>query len=226
MLKRKRQILIPLLSAGAIFSLAGVGYAAWVIAGGNQTKNAEGATVTAYTVTDKRIALSVTKAENDSNTIVFGKPKDATNKDTDWLIAENDVSAEDLDFHFVATVDNAAYCSEVTATIAIAEANKTDWDAVVSANYVTAPTITIGTKTMGENGSATYAISGSFDWGTHFGKENPYTYYNSKGANETLTVKDSSTTYADDAKTALTALSKLNGAKFVLKVTANFDTSK
>jgi hypothetical protein len=224
MLSKKNRIVASLVSLGSVLALAGAGYAAWVIAGSDQTDNSQGATVEAYAVTDKRIALSVA-AKDDSNTIVFGKPKDATNYEGAWLIAENDVSAEDLDFHFVATVDNAAYCSGVTASIAIAEANKTDWEAVVTADYVTAPTeVIVEKKTEGENGSATYDISGSFAWGTHFGKRNPYTYYNSQGANETL--DSSTTTYADDAKKALTALYKLNGAKFVLTVKATFDTSK
>ena len=208
---------------GAVFALAGVGYAAWVIAGADQKNNSEGANVTAYTVTDKRISLTVAKAENDTNTIIFGKPADATAKDTDWLKAENDVATQDLDFHFVATVQNAQYCSSVTATIAIADANKDAWNAAVKASYVSAPTsITIGEKQSNKaDGSATYAISGSFAWGNHFGSENPYTYYNSKNANDPLSTTDS-TTYVDDAKTALTALAGLNGASFVLTVTATY----
>lgn len=220
MLSKKRKIIISAVSVGAVFALAGVGYAAWVIAGADQKNNSEGANITAYTVTDKRISLTVAKAENDTNTIIFGKPADATAKDTDWLKAENDVATQDLDFHFVATVQNAQYCSSVTATIAIADANKTAWDDAVAKGYVVAPTITVGTAASQADGSATYAITGTFAWGEHFESKNPYTYYNGKTMSDKVGTTDS--TYADDAVAALSAIYKLNGASFVLTVTANY----
>jgi hypothetical protein len=60
-------------------------------------------------------------------------------------------------------------------------------------------------------------ISGSFAWGSHFGSKNPYSYYNSNKATDTLA--SSTTTYEDDAFTSLSALATdLNGVKFKLTV--------
>ena len=216
MLSKKRKIIISAVSVGAVFALAGVGYAAWVIAGSNQSDNSQKANVEAYTVTDKRIGLSV--VTND-NAVVFGKPE-TTDISTAWLTAESDVKDEDLTFSFTATVKNAKYCSGVTAKLDVAETNSTDWKNAVDNGYVVAPTITVGTAASQADGSATYAITGTFAWGKHFESNNPYTYYNGKTMSDKVGTTDS--TYADDAVAALGAIYKLNSASFVLTVTANY----
>ncbi len=216
MLSKKRKIIISAVSVGAVFALAGVGYAAWVIAGSNQSDNSQKANVEAYTVTDKRIGLSV--VTND-NAVVFGKPK-TTDISTAWLTAESDVKDEDLTFSFTATVKNAKYCSGVTASIAVADESKTVWNDAVTNGYVVTPEVSVGTAAAQDDGSATYSITGTFAWGTHFGGKNPYIYYNEKTMSGKVGTTDS--TYADDAVAALSAIYKLNGASFVLTVTANY----
>lgn len=218
MLSKKRKIIISAVSVGAVFALAGVGYAAWVIAGSNQSDNSQKANVEAYTVTDKRIGLSV--VAND-NTVIFGKPSTTdASISSPWLTAESDVKDEDLTFSFTATVKNAKYCSGVTASIAVADKSKTVWNDAVTNGYVATPEVSVGTAAAQDDGSATYSITGTFAWGTHFERENPYTYYNGKTMSDKVGATDS--TYADDAVAALGAIYKLNSASFVLTVTANY----
>lgn len=65
----------------------------------------------------------------------------------------------------------------------------------------------------------TYSLSVGFGWGTHFGGDNPITFYNSHSDSEKLS--GSETTYASDAKTALEAIAALKDVTYSITITAN-----
>jgi len=225
MLSKKNRIVASLVSLGSVLALAGAGYAAWVIAGSNQTDNSQGATVEAYAVTDKRIALTVTPATNGGETIVFGKVTDS-NITNPWLLAESGVKDESLSYSFTATVTNPDYCKDVTASIAIDSANSEAWNNAVTPGYVAAlaqPTVTKDTSNTDKT-KVIYTISGTFGWGEHFNKENPYKYYNSKTSTGLIS-QEKTTTYADDASTALGVIAELDKIHFTLTVKATYQES-
>lgn len=233
-MKNKKRVLIPVISTLAVGLLVGVGFATWTIAGQSVSQSVDGNTINAETIVDKRVTL--TEKDATAQTILFnGKTSTATNP---WLTRSGD-SDEKLDFTFsftLASQDGTSNISDIVSNIAY-KITVTDadggWAKAVTANYVsdqisfTAPetkSVKIGAETTYAATSYTAAsqvitITGSFAWGTHFGSQNPYSYYNAKQADATLT--DGTTTYVEDAKKSLGELkSDLNDVKFTLSVTA------
>lgn len=233
-MKNKKKVLIPVISTLAVGLLVGVGFATWTIAGQSVTKSVDGNTINAETIADKRVTLTTSAV---AQTISFSsKASDAITNP--WL-SRDGASEEKLDFTFsftLASQDGTSNISDIVSNIAY-KITVTDadggWAKAVTANYVsdqisfTAPetkSVKIGAETTYAAASYTAAsqvvtITGSFAWGTHFGSQNPYSYYNAKQADATLT--DGTTTYVEDAKKSLGELkSDLNDVKFTLSVTA------
>ena len=233
-MKNKKKVLIPVISTLAVGLLVGVGFATWTIAGQSVTKSVDGNTINAETIADKRVTLTTSAV---AQTISFSsKASDAITNP--WL-SRDGASEEKLGFTFsftLASQDGASKINDIVSNIAY-KITVTDadggWAKAVTANYVsdqisfTAPetkSVKIGAETTYAATSYTAAsqvvtITGSFAWGIHFGSQNPYSYYNAKQADATLT--DGTTTYVEDAKKSLGELkSDLNDVKFTLSVTA------
>lgn len=212
----KRKTLTLTLSILACLALIGVGFASWIISANTSTK-AEGSFIV-DTVADKTYVVSGEWLENKSS-IIFGAPA-TMNAEKPWLTNNSEGKTENLTVTYQLTVTYGdgtkatGIANKITALVTAPE--NANYTAAVNGKLIIAPT----NATVEETGEGTgvYNITVTYQWGEHFGKANPYTYYNAKTATDTLT--DSTTTYMQDAKTSLDTLSKIEETvKFTLNIT-------
>lgn len=212
----KRKTLTLTLSILACLALIGVGFASWIISANTSTK-AEGSFIV-DTVADKTYVVSGEWLENKSS-IIFGAPA-TMNAENPWLTNNSEGKTENLTVTYQLTVTYGdetkatGIANKITALVTAPE--NANYTAAVNGKLIIAPT----NATVEETGEGTgvYNITVTYQWGEHFGKVNPYTYYNEKTATDTLT--DSTTTYMQDAKTSLDTLSKIEASVvFTLNIT-------
>lgn len=212
----KRKTLTLTLSILACLALIGVGFASWIISA-NAADKAEGSFIV-DTVTDKSYKVEGTWLGNQSK-ITFGAPA-TMNAVNPWLTNNSEGKTENLTVTYQLTVTYgdgskaAGIANKITVVVTAPE--NANYTAAVNGKLIIAPT----NATVEETGEGTgvYNITVTYQWGEHFGKVNPYTYYNKKTATDTLT--DSTTTYMQDAKTSLDTLSKIEETvKFTLNIT-------
>lgn len=212
----KRKTLTLTLSILACLALIGVGFASWIISA-NAADKAEGSFIV-DTVTDKTYKVEGAWLNSQSK-ITFGAPA-TMNAENPWLTNNSEGKTENLTVTYQLTV---TYGNETKATgiankitaVVTAHANA-NYTAAVNGGLIIAPTNATVEETT--EGSGIYNITVTYQWGEHFGKVNPYTYYNGKVATDTLT--DSTTTYMQDAKTSLETLSKIEeSVVFTLNIT-------
>lgn len=213
----KRKTLTLTLSILACLALIGVGFASWIISA-DAAKKAEGSFIV-DTVNDKSYKVEGTWLGNQSK-ITFGAPDTMNNTSDTWLTNDSTDKKENLTVTYQLTVTYgngskaAGIANKITAVVTAPE--NPNYTAAVDGGLIIAPT----NATVEETGEGTgvYNITVTYQWGEHFGKVNPYTYYNEKTATDTLT--DSTTTYMQDAKTSLDTLSKIEETvKFTLNIT-------
>lgn len=210
----KRKTLTLTLSILACLALIGVGFASWIISANTSTE-AKGSFIV-DTVSDKSYTVTGDWKDEKSE-IIFSAP---TGDTTSGWLTNDSAKKENLTVTYQLTVkygDNTPATGIkdkiITTVSAPADPNYT---AAVNGKLIIAPT----NATVEETGKGTgvYNITVTYQWGEHFGKVNPYTYYNGKTATDTLT--DSTTTYMQDAKTSLNTLSKIEETvKFTLNIT-------
>ncbi len=212
----KRKTLTLTLSILACLALIGVGFASWIIQANTSTK-AEGSFIV-DTVNDKTYKVEGAWLNSQSK-ITFGAPA-TMNAVNPWLTNNSEGKTENLTVTYQLTVTYgdgskaAGIANKITAVVTAPE--NANYTAAVNGKLIIAPT----NATVEETGEGTgvYNITVTYQWGEHFGKVNPYTYYNEKTATVTLT--DSTTTYMQDAKTSLDTLSKIEETvKFTLNIT-------
>lgn len=213
----KRKTLTLTLSILACLALIGVGFASWIISAEVSATPAEGSFIV-DTVTDKSYKVEGAWLNSQSK-ITFGAP-DTMNAVNPWLTNNSEGKTENLTVTYQLTVTYgdgskaAGIANKITAVVTAPE--NANYTAAVNGKLIIAPT----NATVEETGEGTgvYNITVTYQWGEHFGKVNPYTYYNEKTATDTLT--DSTTTYMQDAKTSLDTLSKIEETvKFTLNIT-------
>lgn len=213
----KRKTLTLTLSILACLALIGVGFASWIISADAADK-AEGSFIV-DTVNDKSYTVEGSWLDNQSK-ITFGAPATMNNTSDTWLTNDSKDKKENLTVTYQLTVTYrngskaTGIANKITAVVTAPES--ASYTAAVNGKLIIAPT----NATVEETGEGTgvYNITVTYQWGEHFGKVNPYTYYNAKTATDTLT--DSTTTYMQDAKTSLDTLSKIEETvKFTLKIT-------
>lgn len=88
----KKKFSLTLISILSVVVLVGVGFAAWIITTPNVEEKQTG-TITASGVTDARYKLT---AAITNGSIVFGKPSDYDDKNSDWFKPDIDVGDEKL----------------------------------------------------------------------------------------------------------------------------------
>lgn len=154
------------------------------------------------------------------SSIIFGAPATMNNTESTWLTNNSTDKKENLTVTYQLTVtyvDNTPATgikNKITALVVAPES--ASYTAAVDGGLIIAPTNATVVET-GE-GTGVYNITVTYQWGEHFGKVNPYTYYNAKTATEKL--NGSETTYMQDAKTSLDTLSKIEASvKFTLNIT-------
>lgn len=212
----KRKTLTLTLSILACLALIGVGFASWIISA-NTSTTAQGSFIV-DTVTDKTYKVEGAWLNSQSK-ITFGAPA-TMNAVNPWLTNNSEGKTENLTVTYQLTVTYGdgkkatGIANKITALVTAPE--NANYTAAVNGKLIIAPT----NATVEETGEGTgvYNITVTYQWGEHFGKVNPYTYYNAKTATDTLT--DSTTTYMQDAKTSLDTLSKIEETvKFTLNIT-------
>lgn len=214
----KRKTLTLTLSILACLALIGVGFASWIISAEVSATPAEGSFIV-DTVTDRSYNVEGAWLSNQSN-ITFGAPTTMNNVENAWLTNNSEDKKENLTVTYQLTVkygDNtpATGIKDKIITTVSAPAD-TNYTAAVDGGLIIAPT----NATVEETGEGTgiYNITVTYQWGEHFGKVNPYTYYNAKTATDKLSGTE--TTYMQDAKTSLETLSKIEASvKFTLSIT-------
>lgn len=194
---KKKAMIMAVASLGSM-ALIGTGFAGWVISA-NTTADASGVMV-AYDVKDQRLNAAKGKWKNgvtdapaagDKGKIIFGKPATMDVADP-WLTCDDKDGMEvqrlsDTYVFVVSTVDKENTGKFTVATDAVKgafvvtdttgawAAATTGEDNLVNAN----PTIAFDkTEYALVNGQATVEMTITFEWGTAFGKENPYLHYN------------------------------------------------
>lgn len=213
----KRKTLTLTLSILACLALIGVGFASWIISAEVSATPAEGSFIV-DTVNDKTYKVEGAWLNSQSK-ITFGAP-DTMNADDPWLTNNSEGKTENLTVTYQLTVkygDNTPATGIkdkiITTVSAPADPNYT---AAVNGGLIIAPTN--ATVVEAPEGNGKYNITVTYQWGEHFGKVNPYTYYNLKNATDKL--NGSETTYMQDAKTSLETLSKIEASvKFTLSIT-------
>lgn len=214
----KRKTLTLTLSILACLALIGVGFASWIISAEVSATPAEGSFIV-DTVTDRSYKVEGAWLSNQSN-ITFGAPDTMNNVENAWLTNNSEDKKENLTVTYQLTVkygDNTPATGIkdkiITTVSAPADPNYT---AAVNGGLIIAPTN--ATVVEAPEGNGKYNITVKYQWGEHFGKVNPYTYYNLKNATDKL--NGSETTYMQDAKTSLETLSKIEASvKFTLSIT-------
>lgn len=212
----KRKTLTLTLSILACLALIGVGFASWIISA-NATKEAEGSFIV-DTVNDKTYKVEGAWLNSQSK-ITFGAPATMDAEDP-WLTNNSEGKTENLTVTYQLTVTYGdgtkatGIANKITAVVtAPADENYT---AAVNGKLIIAPTN--ATVVEDPEGNGKYNITVTYQWGEHFGKVNPYTYYNLKNATDKL--NGSETTYMQDAKTSLDTLSKIEASVvFTLNIT-------
>lgn len=236
----KKKLTITIASILSVIVIIGVGFAAWVITNPNVKGEANG-TISVETVTDKSYTLTATisgeaisfgaPATMDTTnawlTNNSGNPENLTATLTLTLkyMKLDDVgtitlkmetlkdSASDNTFE---SLVNGKYI--VNPTISY-KAKDTDTYTDIKSDNIFVGGLEIPkdafneTKkpAQSEQGEATATIKITFGWGTKFGSENPYNYYNKQ---------DYSTKLAKEANDNLTALyNALNGVSYKVTVT-------
>lgn len=211
----KRKTLTLTLSILACLALIGVGFAAWIISAEVSADPAEGSFIV-DTVTDKSYEVEGAWLNSQSE-ITFGAP--ATMEGNPWLTNDSKDKKENLTVTYQLTVkygDNTPATGIkdkiITTVSAPADPNYT---AAVNGGLIIAPT---SAKVEETTTPGVYNITVTYQWGEHFGKVNPYTYYKEKTPTDKL--NGTETTYMQDAKTSLETLSKIEASvKFTLSIT-------
>lgn len=190
-------------------SLVSVGFAAWVITGGDSS-NATG-NINASTITDQSLTISEEQWDGGSvnalnaGQINFGLPADPNNKTkpivatTGWLQA-SDVPVDKLEATFSFKVSSESNLAAAVKS-ATADFNDSTFRNKIPAGYIAEAVITHATaSTAAGLATAAYeaytpaalledlkvsatsiyvSIKITYAWGTKLGGNNPYTYFNS-----------------------------------------------
>lgn len=230
----KRKTLTLCLSLLACLSLIGVGFAAWVISGGD-SQDADG-TITVDTVTDGRFTVT-DPTINDS--IYYGMKLGATAKDsTPWLKNNNDDADEKLVVTFDVTVTAAtdlqadtetAWNEAVTVSAVIAAIETDAWKAAIEAKVVADPEVSVAYKAgqTASKTSAVYTVTITAKWGELFKLDgnvvNPYLFYNDNTKDvanaEGLTTTEDIKTWGDHASYYLGLVEDLANTQYKVTIT-------
>lgn len=218
----KKNFLFGLIGAGALILSGSVGFAAWQISGANLDKSENVSIKADYEITDSRITFKSGAWDENKGQINFA-PSNVVPEGTSinlskvWLTGSD--YGEKLQAVYTLVLSTPSKPSEapkINAVLEETDSSKT-YETLASAGQgkgkrLTAdPTVTYTSNASADILTYTYTITCSFGWGQAFNNQNPYVYFNSNAFNNDL---------ADEAKTNIGLLNKINNAKFTLKITA------
>ena len=242
----KRKTLSLTLCLLTCLALIGVGFAAWLITY-NSSAEATG-NITVETVNTRTYEINVT---NVANEIRFTAPQ-TQNTTYKWLTSSlTDSGFEQLTAVFTVVVNiinNEATDAEatqtkvqvnypgkqtpdnalptITNTFAIVDTAETAWAKAVEKEVVA--NLTVADVTWEENHSGneyTYTVKVNGHWGTHFGGNNPYNFYNSKESASAFVSGSTGPTWGQDAAEYLGYVAALEEVTFKLTITVAAPTT-
>lgn len=169
----KRKSLATLLSGFLTVCLTGVGFAAWIITGGD-VENTTG-NVSAETVENRKTSITIdTTGEGYNTTVLFGhnaKKKDGTGDVTaTWFKTDGEMKEEDLNAKLYYKISNATYSTFEFSLDSKMQKYVTDGYITVSFDDFDVPTT---------NAETSCFVNVNFGWGSKFNLMNPYEYFNS-----------------------------------------------
>lgn len=168
----KKKSLATLLSGFLTVALTGVGFASWIITGGD-TEETTG-NVSAETVENRKTTITIdTAGEGYDTAVLFGhnaNKKDGTGTVTaTWFKTEGIMKDEDLSAKLCYKITNATYSDFAFSLDAKMQQYVTDGYITVSFENFVAPTTNAETAAF---------VNINFGWGEKFGTMNPYEYFN------------------------------------------------
>lgn len=244
----------------ACLALASVGFASWLILQVENPAPMTDGSFTVYSVDTKNVKIEGAAFTGDSAKIIFGKKTEGVTESwliAGADVANENLTAT-LTFNVNLYDDDGQpsdggaikdYISEVELKF-----DPTGIDDAIEAYYITAPVIayTYGEGENQKTGKINYSaendtlsiamdkatgntvavtVTIEFDWGTAFGSQNPYEYFNDKTANADSTFdKPAPDTgkykWAEYASVALSGLSEINStANYKITLTAKLNNN-
>lgn len=196
----KRRSLTLTICILAVLALASIGFASWIITNPNAGTEAPG-TIAVDDVTSEVFKIETKWDTTSGGKINFGKPKNYTEQETDWLTNnatdEENLEAElTISFNKADNVNLEAILSETPIEVTFgvvknnADLSDTDAEALFTGLNLPYPVLTIKDSTgafVAFDGTIDYAdldsnaqcvIKVTFAWGVSTNNVNPYVYYN------------------------------------------------
>ena len=192
----KKNFLFGLIGAGALILSGSVGFAAWTINAQQETGTGSINVSADGTITDNRIKIDTTnsKFQDGYNSISFAAAINGSTFATPWLSASAPIEAVDkLTLKYDVTVTGHAGLN-VSATAKIVDKDNGEFSTLIDPDHIIGalPTnINVTLTDKKKNGTYTGTIEATFTWGSAFGNQNPYVYYNSKTYTKDLADKAS-----------------------------------
>ena len=192
----KKNFLFGLIGAGALILSGSVGFAAWTINAQQETGTGSINVSADGTITDNRITIDTTnsKFQDGYNSISFAAAINGSTFVTPWLSASTPIEAVDkLTLKYDVTVTGHAGLN-VSATAKIVDKDNGEFSKLINTDHIIGELPTnINVTLTDEAGNGTYkgTIEATFTWGSAFGNQNPYVYYNSKPYEKDLADKAS-----------------------------------
>lgn len=212
---KKKTLLIGSLALLATTGVIGAAFATWYVstdggdsATGNLTADSVAETPLTVNLTWVTDATGDTPLGSDPN-IIFGRPE-TMNASNPWLTNDSSL-IDNLTAYLKVEVANSDKIGTLTASFTATEADSEHpyWSDAVTAGYVVAPDLSGFDKTdLDSTGVAVLEVT--FSWGSTFGGDNPYDYYNALSAGA----------YSTAAVTALQAVENAASATFTVTVSA------
>lgn len=218
----KKNFLFGLIGAGALILSGSVGFAAWQISGANLDESENVSIKADYEITDSRITVKSGAWDENKGQINFAPSNvvpEGTSIDTSkaWLTGSDYGEKLQAVYTLVLnTPSKPSVAPKINTVLEETDSNKA-YETVASAGQrkgkrlTQNPTATYSSNASVDKLAYTYTITCSFGWGEAFNNQNPYVYFNSNAFNNNL---------ADEARTNIGLLEKINNATFTLKITA------
>ena len=239
-MKTKTKLTIAVASVLSVATLAGTGYAGWVLSHSVEG-NANG-NMTAYGVADKTVKLSPIGFKDNKNSIVWGKTNKADGVKGTWFgytSGEVDGVADEfftpvLEFTITNNGDEGDISTPVfeKATITVTDTQTKDYATCLKDGLIDGPEVGVATnikEPTGINNQNVFSYEMSlldtkgkpfFGWGTKFGGQNPINYYNKQSA-EAFVSGTEGNKWFDDAKETMEKIEKLKDVQFRIDLKVN-----
>lgn len=204
-MRSKSRLIAVVASMLVCVAMVGTGFASWVILDSQEATTT--GNVTAEAVSDEGIKLSVSPEEGAN--IIFGSPAEM-NIDRAWLVEDQSTGQGKLAVDITVTVEGkvgsfkiafshegANFDTAVTNNLIVGYPTYTVGETAPTGAITSAEDITITDQSEGSatvkfksaegfdfSSSTTFHITATFNWGSAFGSQNPYNFFNAKGQNE------------------------------------------